>query len=120
MAALSLAERFALIPAPRDPRGPQHPLAAMLWLTTLAILAGGRPVHAVAQFGRDHGIGMAHALGFRNAKTPAASTFCELFRDLDVSAVENALRVWLLARGAATGEHSALDGKTARGGADGE
>lgn len=120
MPALSLAEAFALIPDPRDRRGRQHPLVAVLCLTTVAVLAGCRSIQAVAQFGRDHGIGLAHALGFRKAKTPAASTLSELFRALDVTAVENALRVWLQARGAAKGEHLALDGKTARGSGDGE
>lgn len=120
MAPLSLAEAFALIPDPRDRRGRQHPLVAVLCLTTVATLAGCRSIQAVAQFGRDHGLGLAHALGFRKAKTPAASTFCELFRVLDVAAVEDALRVWLGARGAGAGGHLAIDGKTARGSADGE
>lgn len=120
MAALSLAEAFALIPDPRDRRGRQHPLVAMLCLATVAILAGCRSLQAIAQFGRDHGIAMAHALGFRKARTPAASTFSELFRDLDKPAVENALRTWLASRGAGSGEHLALDGKTARGSVDGE
>lgn len=120
MASLSLAEAFALIPDPRGRCGRQHPLVAMLCLTAVAVLAGCRSINAVAQFGRDHGIGMAHALGFNKAKTPAPSTFCELFRQLDVAAVERALRGWLSARGAGAGEHLALDGKTARGSADGE
>lgn len=120
MAAISLAEAFALIPDPRDRRGRQHPLVAVLCLTTVAILAGCRSLQAVAQFGRDHGIGLAHALGFRKAMTPAPSTFSELFRNLDKVAVENALRTWLLARGAGNEEHLAIDGKTARGSADGE
>jgi hypothetical protein len=119
MASMSLAEAFASIPDPRDRRGRRHPLAAVLCLTTVAILAGCRSIQAVAQFGRDHGVGLAHALGFRRARTPAASTLCELFRALDAAAVEDALRPWLAARGAG-GEHVALDGKTARGSADGE
>jgi hypothetical protein len=119
MAPLSLAEAFALIPDPRDRRGRQHPLVAMLSLSAVAILAGCRSLQAITQFGRDHGLGLAHALGFRKAKTPAASTFSELFRVLDAGAVEDALRVWLGARGAGTGDHLALDGKTARGSADG-
>lgn len=47
MASFSLAEAFALIPDPRDRRGRQHPLVAMLCLTTLAILAGCRSINAV-------------------------------------------------------------------------
>jgi len=120
MASMSLAEAFALIPDPRDRRGRQHPLVAILCLSTVAVLAGCRSIQSVAQFGRDHGIHMAHALGFNKARTPAPSTFCELFRQLDVAAVESALRVWLVARGAGAGEHVALDGKTARGSAEGD
>jgi hypothetical protein len=120
MSSLSLAEAFALIPDPRDRRGRQHPLVAMLCLATVAVLAGCRSINAVAQFGRGHGIPMAHALGFNKALTPAPSTFSELFRQLDVATVEKALRAWLLARGAGGGEHLALDGKTARGSAEGE
>jgi hypothetical protein len=117
---LSLAEAFALVPDPRDRRGREHPLVAVLCLTVTAVLAGCRSLQAIAQFGRDHGLGLAHALGFRKAKTPAPSTLSELFRRLDTTAVENALAAWLKARGAGAGEHLALDGKTARGSVDGE
>lgn len=117
---MTLAEAFALIPDPRDRRGRQHPLIPILSLTTVAILAGCRSIQAVAQFGRDHGLGMAHALGFRKSHTPAASTLSDLFRYLDFTAVENALRTWLLARGVGNNEHLALDGKTVRGSHDGE
>jgi DDE family transposase len=120
MAPLSLAEAFALIPDPRDRRGRQHPLVAVLCLTTVAILAGCRSLQAIAQFGRDHGLPLAHALGFTRARTPAPSTLSALFRELDVAAVEAALRAWLSARGAGAGDHVAIDGKTARGSADGE
>lgn len=117
---LSLAEAFARVPDPRDPRGLEHPLVAVLCLSAVAVLAGCRSLQAIAQFGRDHGIGLAHALGFRKAKTPAPSMLSELFRRLDATAVEDALLAWLNARGAGTGEHLALDGKTARGSTEGE
>lgn len=87
---------------------------AVLSLATVAMLAGCKSLHAIAQFGRDHGAPLAHALGFRRAKTPAASTLCDLFRALDPAALDAALRAWLAARGADTG-HYALDGKAARG-----
>lgn len=118
MSRLSLAEAFALVPDPRDRRGRYHPLVAVLSLVAVAMLAGCKSLQAVAQFGRDHGVGLAHALGFRRAKTPAVSTLSELFRVLDVAAFEEALRLWLLGRGAA-GEHLAMDGKTACGSASG-
>jgi hypothetical protein len=112
---LTLVEAFALIPDPRDRRGRHHPLVAVLSLTVVAMLAGCKSLEAISQFGRDHGLALAHALGFRRAKTPAKSTLSELFRVLDPAAFEAAIRVWLEARGATAGDHLALDGKTARG-----
>jgi hypothetical protein len=75
---------------------------------------------AIAQFGRDHGKALAHALGFTRGKTPAKSCLSELFRALDVDALEAALGRWLRARAGDGWEAVAIDGKTLRGSADGE
>ena len=116
---LSLVEAFAVVPDPRDRRGRHHPLVAVLGLAAVAMLAGCRSLEAISQFGRDHGLGLAHALGFRRAKTPAKSTLSELFRALDPAALDAAIRAWLTGRGAGDGDHLAVDGKTARGSAGG-
>ena len=71
MKDLSLVEALASVPDPRDPRGRVHPLTAVLSLTVVAVLAGCKSLTAIAQFGRDHGKALAHALGFTKAKTPA-------------------------------------------------
>lgn len=115
----SLQELLATIPDPRASRGRRHPLAAMLGLTVVAMLAGHTTYTAIAQFGRDHGSALAHALGFRRGRTPAVSTFSELFRDLDHEQFETALGTWLQQRIADGWQHVALDGKTARGSHDG-
>jgi hypothetical protein len=118
---LSLVEVLATVPDPRDPRGRRHPLTAILGLTVVAVLAGMKSLSAIAQFGRDHGTALAHALGFTRGKTPAKSCLSDLFRALDVGALEGALSRWLLARAAAAGwEAVAIDGKALRGSADGE
>jgi predicted transposase YbfD/YdcC len=119
MAGPSLLEVFATIPDPRRPRGRIHPLPAVLGLAAVAMLAGMKSLEAIAQFGRDHGKGLAHALGFRRKKTPAKSTFSEIFRALDLDAFEAALRVWLQGRCGAGGA-IALDGKTLKGSRDGD
>jgi hypothetical protein len=85
---------------------------------------------AIAQFGRDHGTALAHALGFTRGKTPAASCLCDLFSRLDPVAFEAALSRWIDARtsprAARDGgpgpdrEPLSLDGKTLRGSRDGE
>ena len=62
--ALSLLEELASVPDPRSPKGRRHPLIAILSLTVVATLAGMKSLEAIAQFGRDHGVAFAHALGF--------------------------------------------------------
>jgi len=120
MAGPALVELLATVPDPRKPRGRIHPLTAVLSLTALAVLAGAKSLEAIAQFGRDHGVGLAHALGFRRKKTPVKSTLSELFRAIDLDALEAALRAWVVGRLADTGEAIAIDGKTLKGSAHGE
>jgi hypothetical protein len=118
---LSLLEALAQVPDPRSRHGRRHPLSAILSLAVLAMLSGAKSYQAIAQFGRDHGVALAHALGFRRGKTPAKSTFSILFRILDVSAFENVLSRWIASRlpeGVPLAIH--LDGKTARGSRDGD
>jgi hypothetical protein len=118
---LSLVEELARVPDPRSRKGRRHPLTAILSLTVVATLAGCKGLEAIAQFGRDHGQALAHALGFTRAKTPNKSCLSKLFRRLDVAALEEALGRWALGRVEHHGwDAIALDGKTARGSADGE
>ncbi len=120
MAGPSLVEFLATIPDPRKPRGRIHPLTAVLSLTVVALLAGMKSLEAIAQFGRDHGPALAHALGFRRGKTPAKSTLSEIFRALDIEAFEAALRAWTQGRPGDDGQAIALDGKTLKGSRSGE
>jgi len=120
-APLSLLDVLAEVPDPRSPKGLRHPLTAVLSLAVLAMLTGAKGYEAIAQFGRDKGSALAFALGFRRGKTPAKSTFCEIFLALDVSAFEAALSRWIRSR-LPEGEELvlAIDGKTLRGSKDGE
>ena len=131
MPALSLIEVLAEVPDPRDPRGRIHPLPALLAMTVLAMLRGCKGPTAIAQFGRDYGTPLAHALGFRRGKTPAASCLCELFCRLDAVAFEAAISRWIKSRtpppaaeqGGEKGKEKeplSIDGKTLRGSKDGE
>jgi hypothetical protein len=120
MEGMSLVEVLATIPDPRKARGKRHPLTAVLSLSVVAILAGCKSLEAIAQFGRDRGPAFAHALGFRRGKTPAKSTFSELFRAMDIDAFESALNRWLFSRVTTAWQHIAFDGKTLRGSRDDE
>lgn len=125
MAPLSLLEALADLPDPRSRHGRRHPLLAILSLTVLAMLHGCKGPTAIAEFGRNHGIALAHALGFRRGKTPAPSCFCDLYRVLDAATFEAALSRWIAARtpppaAGANKQPVSLDGKTLRGSRDGE
>jgi hypothetical protein len=125
MAPLSLLEALADVPDPRSRHGRRHPLLALLSLTVLAMLRGCKGPTAIAQFGRDHGSALAHALGFRRGKTPAPSCLSDLYSALDAAAFEAALSRWIASRLPPPAEGAdpqavSLDGKALRGSRDGE
>jgi hypothetical protein len=125
MAAICLLDALADVPDPRGRNGRRHPLLAILSLTVLAMLRGCRGPTAISQFGRDHGIALAHALGFRRAKTPAPSCLSDFYAALDAIAFEAALSRWVASRLPPPAEGAdkpsvSLDGKTLRGSRDGE
>jgi hypothetical protein len=98
MAPRSLLEALADVPDPRSRHGRRHPLLAILSLTVLAMLRGCKGPTAIAEFGRHHGVALAHALGFRRGKTPAPSCLSDLYRVLDAAAFEAVLSCWVAAR----------------------
>lgn len=119
----SLYAYLAQVPDPRDPRGVRHPLAAVLALVCCALLCGSRHLAGIAEWGRNHSAELIAALGFTRPKTPAGSTLHNLLQELDWSALEAQLRVWVQAVEAHLGQETpahreealALDGKTLRG-----
>src|SRR5215204_686297 len=96
--SLSLLEALAQVPDPRGRKGQRHPLSAILGLAVVAMLTGCKSYSAIAQFGREKGFALAHALGFRRGKTPTKSTYSTLFRRLDVTAFEAVLARWTASR----------------------
>jgi DDE_Tnp_1-associated/Transposase DDE domain len=118
---LTLLDVLAQVPDPRSRHGRRHPLPAILSLAVVAMLSGAKSYQAIAQFGRDKGFALAHALGFTRGKTPTKSTFSVLFRILDVQVFEEAVSRWIASRLPEDQEKLiSLDGKTARGSRDGE
>ena len=95
---VTLREMFDRVLDPRKSRGRIHDLGPILCLAVVAMLAGRTTLQGIVQFGRDHGVTLAHALGFRRAKTPCAATYSRLFRRFDVGAFETLLREWVVQR----------------------
>ena len=116
-----LIDVLAEIPDPRQARGQRHPFVAILALAVVATLCGAKGYGAIAEWGRNYGGALARALGFTRPKTPCASTFFLVLRDLDRPTFERVCGRWAEAVLAATprkpGEWEALaiDGKTVRG-----
>jgi predicted transposase YbfD/YdcC len=116
-----LIEVFSDIPDVRKSRGKRHPLSAILALSCCAMLCGSRSYSAIAEWGRNYGSEIAHALGFTHT-TPCASTLHTIFGRLDREGFEATLGVWadsVVTHTPATPETPeaamAVDGKTLRG-----
>lgn len=118
MAGLSLSDCFRSIPDPRDASGKRHPLVAVLNLVATAVTCGMKSLEAIAEFGRSLPPAQIRELGFTRARPPCKATLSNLLRRLDLTAVEEQLRLWASQR-AGKPSHIALDGKTARGSVDG-
>jgi len=116
-----LIEVLAELKDPRHARGQRHPFTAIVALAVVATLCGAKGYTAIAEWGRNYGGALARALGFTRPKTPCASTFCLVLRDLDREAFEQVIARWAESVLAATprskGEWEAvsIDGKTVRG-----
>lgn len=106
---------FEQVPDPRGQQGKRYPLPAVLSLTAVAMLSGCRSLYAIAQFGRDHGEGLAAALGFDRGTTPCCTALHYLFKEMDVAAFESALGRWLKGRRGAGCKSVSVDGKRLRG-----
>ena len=122
-----LYDYLARVPDPRDPRGRRHPLVAILALVCLAMLSGIQGYLPAAQWARKLSKRERKRLGFRQGRTPAASTLFEVLQVLSWEALEGELRAWIAAMelgevpagsqtaGAGDPDGLAIDGKTARG-----
>ena len=118
--ARSLLERLSELSDPRDRRGRQYPLVALLGLCLVATLAGHTSLTAIAQFGRLRGKRLGHALGFTRGTMPCANTLATLLQHLDADHLDRLIGEWLTDRHAAGWDPVALDGKRLCGSREGE
>ena len=118
--ARPILELLAAMPDPRGRHGLQYPLAALLGLTLVAVLAGQTSLAAIAQFGRLRGHRLGHALGFRSGKMPCANTLSNLLAALDPDHLDRVIGAWLADRHPGGWGHLAIDGKVVRGSRDGD
>jgi len=113
----SLVAAFAQVPDPRRKASVTYPLAAILAMAVVAILANHTSVLAIAEWGARQPADLLGRLGFRTGRTPCQSTLQRLFAKLDGHALASVLRAHFAATTppAATLEGVAIDGKAFRG-----
>ena len=101
---------------PRSARGRRHPLAALLALAVVAMLAGQTTYEAIVGYGKERGWPFLQLLGFTRRRGLCKATYSRVFRRIDAAAFEAAVARWVRARlGPGDARHLALDGKCLRG-----
>ena len=116
-----LLDILADVPDPRKKKGKRHPLRAILALAVIAGMCGYKSYSTIAEWGRTYDDTLTQALGFTHKKTPCAATLYNVFRRLDVQALEETLTKWAthalesVRRSESHLTGVAIDGKTLRG-----
>jgi hypothetical protein len=117
----SLMELLEGIQDPRGARGKRHPLAALLGLAVVSMLAGITSYEGIAQYGRERGGEFLYLLGFTRKRGLCKATYSRVFRRIDVQDFEARVARWIQSRlKPDDASHVAIDGKTLRGSRDGD
>jgi hypothetical protein len=111
----SLWHALASVPDHRRAAGKRYPLGSLLLIAVAALLSGRRDQLGIVRWGRRLSQEALANIGVSRARVPAPSVWCELFKGLDVAALERALGDWV--RGEQGAGHVAIDGKRLRGSA---
>lgn len=115
----SLWDALSLVPDHRRSEGKRYPLAGLLLIAIAAFLSGRKDQLGMVRWGRQLSREALESLGIMRGRVPAPSVWCELFKGLNVIALERALGGWVQGE-AATAGHVAIDGKRLRGSATAE
>lgn len=116
---VSLAEVFAQIPDPRDPRGVRHPARAILALAFLGLTARIREMTVLVRWAQAHWDQLREPLGFERDEVPHATTISRTLARCSLAEFSRAFARWV--RQVALDETpiaAAVDGKTSRQGLD--
>jgi hypothetical protein len=106
---------------PRDPRGVRHKLAGFLALVALAVAAGCKGPHAIAQFARSLNPAQRGRLRCRPRRgkrreydVPSERTFRRLLAKVDCEELKNVLTDWMEAEDRASLQVVHVDGKVVK------
>jgi hypothetical protein len=111
-----LWDALSSVPDHRGAAGKRYPLPSLLLIAVAAMLAGRRDQLAIVRWGRRLSRETLGIIGIHRARVPAPSVWCELFQELDVTALERGLGGWVSGAAPVAGD-VAIDGKRLRGSA---
>ena len=94
-----LWEVFSVVPDHRRAEGKRYPLAGLLMIALAAMLAGRSDQLGIVRWGRKLSREALAELGILRGRVPAPSVWSELFRALDVGALERLLGAWVKGAG---------------------
>ena len=118
---MELLDCLTTIADPRRPQGRLYPLAPLLFISVLAVLAGADSYRKIARFIDAHRLRLNAWLGLKWKRAPAHTAIRYAFVNLSAEAVEAAFRAHSAAL-AAESEHTddciAVDGKALKGSFD--
>ena len=112
---------YKLMTDPRDPRGVRHQLAGLLALIALAVAAGCKGVHAIAQFAESLNHAQRRRLRCRPRRgrpreydVPCERTFRRLLKQVDPDELKDVLTGWMAAEDPKAVEVLHMDGKVVK------
>src|SRR3954462_7541393 len=91
----SLWQALASMPDHRRAEGKRYPLASLLLIAVAAMLSGRRDQLSIVRWGRRLSRDTLASIGISRARVPAPSVWCEMFKALDIAALERALGHWV-------------------------
>lgn len=102
------------VPDPRCPRGVRHPIADVLFVILVAVLAGAEDAEAVEDFAEQHADWFRKRCGLPYG-VPSQDTYLRVLAAMEPRAFGEAFERWVAELwGASNDLHIAIDGKTLR------
>jgi predicted transposase YbfD/YdcC len=109
------------VPDPRKPRGIRHKIHSILATAICGVLGGARSFAAMAQWAAEQSREVLQRLGSKRGQPPSERTYRRTLASIDVEELDRRTGNWVAKQQRLVpGTGLAMDGKTARGSADGD
>ncbi len=115
-----LIEMLSRVVDPRKRRGVRHSVVSIVALSVCAGLSGARSFCAIAEWAQGLSREALAQLGVKRGKPPSEPTIRRVLQHLDADGLDRDIGGWLVKNHALKERAVAVDGKTLRGGYDGQ